>query len=188
MLHASWRHVPPPLPKRASRIDYAATDSRSFARGAFRLTRPTLDSEPRKAPIDAGRHDPALLGARSRFCFRWSLVFSPLACLWRQRRSATARQPRQLRRATAVAPTPAAIAAPDRCPTARSIARRSIGWRSVEIYLCTGISDTNADGAVEPGEIRTLLFYPTSATAKWVDGGNFTRGVPRRLLRHGLGQ
>jgi c-di-GMP-binding flagellar brake protein YcgR len=25
MLHASWRHVPPPLPKRAARIDYAAT-------------------------------------------------------------------------------------------------------------------------------------------------------------------
>ena len=25
MLHASWRHVPPPLPKRTHRMDYAAT-------------------------------------------------------------------------------------------------------------------------------------------------------------------
>jgi hypothetical protein len=34
--------------------------------------------------------------------------------------------------------------------------------------------DANKNGTIEPGETATLLFYPGSADAKWVDGGAFT--------------
>src|SRR5262249_41730090 len=35
-------------------------------------------------------------------------------------------------------------------------------------------ADVNKNGVIEPDETAGLLFYPTSATAKWVEGGAFT--------------
>src|SRR5262249_37518902 len=36
------------------------------------------------------------------------------------------------------------------------------------------VSDPDKNGAIEPNETASLLFYPTSSSAKWVEGGAFT--------------
>ena len=40
--------------------------------------------------------------------------------------------------------------------------------------LGTCLIDANKNGIIEPAEVASLLFYPTSADAKWVEGGAFT--------------
>jgi len=46
-------------------------------------------------------------------------------------------------------------------------------------------TDKNKNGAIEPDETALLLFYPTSGTSKWVDGGAFTAQFEEAYKRIG---
>ena len=80
----------------------------------------------------------------------------------------------------AVAPVPSVTAvvtpaAPPVTPYSqlgRNAFNRMALRRNLPLYW---YADANGDGAVQPKEIRTLLFYPASANAKWVDGQAFTQ-------------
>jgi len=64
------------------------------------------------------------------------------------------------------APPPTAHAAVDRRAFNRSAQR-------LNLPLFWSI-DKTGNGGIEPDETALLLFYPTSGTAKWVEGGSFT--------------
>ena len=93
-------------------------------------------------------------------------------------------------------PPPAAVAVPPAAPGAEPpaapapahdridrLAFNRVALRlNVPIYWST---DANKNGAVEPDEVASLLFYPTSASteAKWTDGGSFTSAFEAAYAR-----
>lgn len=72
------------------------------------------------------------------------------------------------------APAPTASDAPPPAPAKHSdLPRLRFNQLAMQLNLpLFWASDKNNDGAVDPDEVRALLFYPTSG--HWVDGGKFT--------------
>jgi hypothetical protein len=75
-----------------------------------------------------------------------------------------------------VAPEPAPVAAP--APQVEHhdrVERLAFNRAAVRLNLpIYWTADPDKNGAIEPGEIASLLFYPSSATAHWVEGDAFT--------------
>ncbi|MEO8877574.1 MAG: hypothetical protein ABI461_18415 [Polyangiaceae bacterium] len=69
-------------------------------------------------------------------------------------------------------PAPTSAEAPPTAPYAQ-LTRDEINRRAVLFNIpLFWVADTNANKAIDPNEVRTLLFYPTDAT--WVENGKFT--------------
>lgn len=74
--------------------------------------------------------------------------------------------------AAAAKPAPTAADAPPSAPYAE-LTRDEFNRRAVLLNVpLFWLADTNTNKAIDPSEVRTLLFYPTDAS--WVEAGKFT--------------
>ena len=86
--------------------------------------------------------------------------------------------------APATPPPSATATAPAAASTHAVVDRIAFNRSAVHLNLPLYWSaDRNANGAIDPDETATLLFYPTSAQAKWVEGGAFTRAFEDAYAR-----
>jgi hypothetical protein len=77
--------------------------------------------------------------------------------------------------APAAAPAPAPAAATEAPKGHAAVDRMAFNRSAVHLNLpLYWSSDKNKNGAIDPDETASVLFYPTSDTAKWVEAGAFT--------------